>query len=113
MGIVGILLLAGFSFFIVKERGKSEVERKKSDDLLLNILPAEVAEELKANGATTAKHFDNAERRPGKLPVPNRKSLLAPDRRTNVRARGEHLRTTSSPIEADLPITAPRNEILP
>jgi len=59
MGLAGILLLAGFSFFIVKERGKSEKERKKSDDLLLNILPGEVANELKTNGTTTAKHYDN------------------------------------------------------
>ena len=59
MGIAGILLLVGFSFFIVKERGKSERERKKSDGLLLNILPSEVAAELKTTGATTARHFDN------------------------------------------------------
>jgi len=59
MGIAGILLLAGFSFFIVKERGKSEKERKKSDGLLLNILPIEVAEELKTTGTTTAKHYNN------------------------------------------------------
>ena len=59
MGIAGILLLVGFSFFIVKERGKSEKERKKSDELLLNILPGEVATELKATGATTAKQFDD------------------------------------------------------
>ena len=59
LGVAGIVLLAGFSFFIVKERGKSEKERKKSDDLLLNILPGEVANELKTNGTTAARHFDN------------------------------------------------------
>ena len=59
LGIAGILLLTGFSFFIAKERGKSEKERKKSDQLLLNILPEEVANELKINGTTTAKHYDN------------------------------------------------------
>jgi len=59
MGIGGILLLAVFSFFIIKEKGKSEKERKKSDDLLLNILPGEVANELKTNGVTVAKHYDN------------------------------------------------------
>jgi len=59
MGIAGILLLAGFSFFIIKERGKSEKERKKSDALLLNILPGEIATELKANGSTIARHYDN------------------------------------------------------
>lgn len=32
--------------------------KKRSDDLLLNILPADVATELKKNGKTTAKHYD-------------------------------------------------------
>ena len=31
---------------------------RRSDELLLNILPAEVAEELKAKGHADAKHFD-------------------------------------------------------
>lgn len=51
-GIGGVLLLLGFSFFIVKER-------KKSDRLLLNILPAEVAKELKQKGESDAKLFDD------------------------------------------------------
>jgi class 3 adenylate cyclase len=34
-------------------------EKKKSDTLLLNILPAEVAEELKKNGFAKARQFDN------------------------------------------------------
>ncbi len=43
----------------VVERTKEIVEeKKKSDDLLLNILPAQVAEELKEKGTTKAKHFD-------------------------------------------------------
>ena len=33
-------------------------EKKKSDDLLLNILPAETAEELKRDQKTTPRHFD-------------------------------------------------------
>ena len=33
-------------------------EKKKSDDLLLNILPSEVAEELKLNGRAEARQFD-------------------------------------------------------
>jgi len=42
----------------LEERNKVvETEKKKSDDLLLNILPLEVAEELKATGATTAKDY--------------------------------------------------------
>lgn len=59
VGMGGGLLLLVFSFFIVRERRKSEVERKKSDDLLLNILPEEVAEELKQNGNTIAKQYDD------------------------------------------------------
>ena len=34
------------------------IEKKKSDDLLLNILPEEVADELKANGSAAAKQFE-------------------------------------------------------
>lgn len=33
-------------------------EKKRSDELLLNILPAEVMEELKATGKTTARNYD-------------------------------------------------------
>lgn len=35
------------------------LQKKKSDDLLLNILPAEVAEELKEKGNAEARHFNN------------------------------------------------------
>ena len=35
-------------------------ERDRSDELLLNILPHEVAQELKMTGAAAAKHFDLA-----------------------------------------------------
>ena len=52
LGFTGILLLVGFSFFIVKER-------RKSERLLLNILPATVAAELKAKGASDAKLFND------------------------------------------------------
>ncbi|MBK6753778.1 MAG: hypothetical protein IPG69_09300 [Flavobacteriales bacterium] len=45
-----VLLVLGYVIY----RGK-----KRSDELLLNILPAEVAEELKAKGHADAKHFDN------------------------------------------------------
>ncbi|MBL8000440.1 MAG: hypothetical protein JNL05_00645 [Flavobacteriales bacterium] len=45
----------------VKERtAELRSEKERSDELLLNILPAEVAEELKAKGAAAAKHFDQA-----------------------------------------------------
>ena len=43
----------------VKERTAEVVKQKeKSEELLLNILPSEVAEELKEKGYTTAKSFD-------------------------------------------------------
>ncbi len=43
----------------VKERTAEVVmQKEKSDELLLNILPSEVAEELKEKGYTTAKSFD-------------------------------------------------------
>lgn len=48
----GLLLLGIFTVFVVRER-------RKSDKLLLNILPEEVATELKIKGNTTAKYFDN------------------------------------------------------
>ncbi len=59
LGIGGTVLLLGFSFFMVKARKKSELERKKSDELLLNILPSEVAAELKSTGVSEAKYFDH------------------------------------------------------
>ena len=34
-------------------------EKKRSEDLLLNILPGEVATELKDTGTSAARHFDN------------------------------------------------------
>lgn len=39
------------------ERKKAEAERKKSEELLLNILPFEVAEELKSTGISKAKTY--------------------------------------------------------
>ncbi len=46
---------------MVVEEQKTEVEKQKrrSDELLFNILPKEVAEELKDTGTSQAKHFDN------------------------------------------------------
>ncbi len=37
-----------------------EEERRKSDSLLLNILPEETAEELKVSGQATPRHYDSA-----------------------------------------------------
>ncbi len=45
----------------VKERtAELSAERDRSEELLLNILPSEVAQELKATGAAKARHFDQA-----------------------------------------------------
>ncbi len=44
---------------IEKQHEELKLEKHKSDDLLRNILPQEVADELKANGTTAAKHYDN------------------------------------------------------
>ncbi len=45
----------------VKERtAELRAEKERSDELLLNILPHEVAEELKAKGSAEARHFDQA-----------------------------------------------------
>jgi len=59
------LLLAGaavalvFGTFSYRQRRRTQRALERSDELLLNILPEEVAEELKAKGHADAKHFDN------------------------------------------------------
>ncbi|MBI5914929.1 MAG: tetratricopeptide repeat protein [Bacteroidetes bacterium] len=54
-GFVVVVLFAGVFF---NQRNKIKVGKKQSDELLLNILPAEVAEELKAKGYAEAKLMD-------------------------------------------------------
>ncbi|MCP9766157.1 adenylate/guanylate cyclase domain-containing protein [Lacihabitans soyangensis] len=56
---LALLGFAGFSYFQKqKDNKKIALEKRKSDDLLLNILPHEVAEELKLNGESSARHYD-------------------------------------------------------
>jgi ligand-binding sensor domain-containing protein/class 3 adenylate cyclase len=43
---------------VEKQNDELEMQKKRSDELLLNILPAEVAEELKAKGSADAKLID-------------------------------------------------------
>jgi len=43
---------------ILNQKNLLEKEKEKTDELLLNILPAEVAEELKTKGSAEAKQFD-------------------------------------------------------
>ncbi len=51
-------LLAAMAF--LKQRNRISTEKKRSDGLLLNILPEEIAQELKENGRAEAQHFDSA-----------------------------------------------------
>ena len=44
---------------IQAQKTQIEIEKQKSDDLLLNILPHETAEELKAYGSTKARKYDS------------------------------------------------------
>jgi adenylate cyclase len=56
MGGFATVLL--FSVVVYRQRNKVKKAKKRSDELLLNILPAEVAEELKETGTAKAKSFD-------------------------------------------------------
>jgi class 3 adenylate cyclase len=64
ISLIGLLAL--LSFFVFKNYRNQrrsnaiiQVEKKKSDDLLLNILPEEIAQELKETGAAKAKLYEN------------------------------------------------------
>lgn len=54
-GFSVVLLFAGVFF---AQRKRIEIAKKRSDELLLNILPEETAEELKATGTAKTKSFD-------------------------------------------------------
>ncbi|MBK7360271.1 MAG: tetratricopeptide repeat protein [Saprospiraceae bacterium] len=55
----GLILVVLFSIALIRQRNKIAKGKKRSDELLLNILPEEVAEELKETGSAKAKSFDN------------------------------------------------------
>ncbi|RYY57394.1 MAG: tetratricopeptide repeat protein [Chitinophagaceae bacterium] len=55
-GFAIVLLFAGV---FLKQRIRIAREKKRSDDLMLNILPSDTAEELKATGTAKAKSFDS------------------------------------------------------
>ena len=61
-GLLLVLAFAGFIFrsLQISRRQKIIIEKEKqaNDELLLNILPAEVADELKATGGAKAKSFE-------------------------------------------------------
>ena len=61
---LGLLVLMAIGLFhrnkyIRKTNAIIEAEKKKSDDLLLNILPEETAKELKESGKVAAKRFES------------------------------------------------------
>ncbi|WP_300671305.1 adenylate/guanylate cyclase domain-containing protein [Soonwooa sp.] len=61
-GALAALLLLGFAGWSYNQKRKDGIkiaaEKKKSEDLLLNILPQEVAQELKEKGKSEAKYYD-------------------------------------------------------
>ncbi|MCC6726172.1 MAG: hypothetical protein IT258_16815 [Saprospiraceae bacterium] len=72
MAVVGIVAILGGALLlryftlskhhaVLSEKNKIiEEERKRSEELLLNILPATIADELKKNGAAAARRYENA-----------------------------------------------------
>ncbi|MFZ1666861.1 MAG: adenylate/guanylate cyclase domain-containing protein [Flavobacteriales bacterium] len=61
-GGIFLLMAAGGLYsrmrYMQRAKRRVEKEKKRSDDLLLNILPAEIAEELKLNGEAPARDFE-------------------------------------------------------
>lgn len=57
--ISGFAILLLLSSVIFSQRNRIAREKRRSDDLLLNILPEEVADELKVKGSAEAKLIDN------------------------------------------------------
>ncbi len=60
-GIFLLVLSVGFFsrwHYVKKSKAVIEKEKDRSDNLLLNILPAEIAEELKLKGSADARDFD-------------------------------------------------------
>ncbi|MEG1026501.1 MAG: adenylate/guanylate cyclase domain-containing protein [Flavobacterium sp.] len=63
IGFGVFLILASFAGFAYSQKKKDHKiiseEKQKSDNLLLNILPEEVAKELKEKGTSEARHFES------------------------------------------------------
>lgn len=55
-GLAGVL---AFAVVVYRQRNKISKEKQRSENLLLNILPAETAEELKNTGEAKAKSFES------------------------------------------------------
>lgn len=62
IGLLAVIASLAVFAFIQKQKDNRIIaaEKKKSDELLLNILPAEVAQELKDNGKAKAKNYEMA-----------------------------------------------------
>ena len=59
-GFMIVFAVVGFfALVFFNQRNKIRTGKKRSDDLLLNILPLEVAEELKLKGSAQAKQFES------------------------------------------------------
>ena len=58
--LVGLAIMVVFAFIFFRQRNNIKAGKKKSDELLLNILPEEVAEELKQKGYADAKEIVEA-----------------------------------------------------
>ena len=54
---LGFLSVIVFLLVVVKQKKQISREKERSEELLLNILPYEVAEELKEKGKSDAKHY--------------------------------------------------------
>ena len=62
LSLGAVLLALGFysrTRYVTKSRKRLQKEKDRSDELLLNILPYEVAEELKIKGESKAKSFED------------------------------------------------------
>ena len=57
--IGGFAVVLLFAAVFLRQRNRISKEKQRSEELLLNILPSETAEELKATGAAKAKSFEN------------------------------------------------------
>ena len=57
--ISGLFIFIVVSYIIFRQYRQTRFEKGKSDSLLLNILPKQTAEELKATGTTKARRFNN------------------------------------------------------
>jgi class 3 adenylate cyclase len=62
IGLLLALVASGSLLYAYRQKRKDNeiirIEKQKSEELLLNILPEETAEELKQNGKATARHYD-------------------------------------------------------